>query len=334
MNSTGYTKILTTIIDDLVQQQKTTCGFLSFLAPVFGAIGSALGIGGTAAAAGSTALAGTIGGKLLTSLAPVALQGFLGNKQAKSARAAALHDGATQFSRLRSSAEAGGFNPLTALMGGGLNAFSGLPSGVAPLISPTSMANFAKDVSSILTGEDQRESNRQDVADEMARIQLDQLKAGGSGAIVRATVSDPTIGAVRGANPKITNPADSSWFDSAYSPELTTIDAPTTVLRDDGLSSANPDAPVEAEGDLWSWARNGTLLPNLGEIYLRNTMTQGQRRRVSNTIDVFENAYDGITNPPERGEKTGGKAFPRPDSFDFFLGATSGQPVNAPLTLN
>jgi len=332
MNSIGFMKIGTTIIEDLVQQQKTTCGFLNFLAPVFGAIGSALGIGGTAAAAGTAAT--SLGGSLLTALAPVALQGFIGNKQAKSARAAALQDGATQFSRLRSSAEAGGFNPLTALMGGGLNAFSGLPSGVAPLISPTSMANFAKDVSSILTGEDQRARDRQDVADEMARIQLDQLKAGGAGPIVRATVSDPTIGAVRGANPKITNPSDASWFDSAYAPEAPAIDDPTTVMRTDGMTSANPDAPVEFEGDIWSWARDGTMLPNLAEIYMRNTMTQGQRSRARATADGIENVIDNITTLPKKGEKTGGKAFPRPDDFDFFLGATAGQPVYAPLSLN
>jgi hypothetical protein len=41
-------------------------------------------------------------------------------------------------------------------------------------------------------------------------------------------------------------------------------------MRADGLTSANPDAPPELEGDAWTWAREGTLFKNLGRVYRRN----------------------------------------------------------------
>lgn len=49
------------------------------------------------------------------------------------------------------------------------------------------------------------------------------------------------------------------------------VEESTMVMQSDGMTSSNPDNPVEMEADLWTWWRDGTFFPNTNETLRRNT---------------------------------------------------------------
>lgn len=75
----------------------------------------------------------------------------------------------------------------------------------------------------------------------------------------------------------------------------------TLVRRSDNLTGANPEAPAEFETDVWTWFREGTAIPNLWEVYQRNTMTQKQRDRVAR---IRKSASDWWNKPAPPRRKT------------------------------
>lgn len=99
---------------------------------------------------------------------------------AKKERKRALGDSALQFARLRDAAVTGGFNPLTALVATGGQGFQRFPTGVPPLASAPLLSGTVNSFLDELTGERLRRDNAQAVQDELARIELEQLKAGGA----------------------------------------------------------------------------------------------------------------------------------------------------------
>ncbi|AXH74965.1 MAG: DNA pilot protein [Microviridae sp.] len=113
-----------------------------------------------------------VGGKLLG--------GLFGNRSAKKAaakqRAQALEDERLKFTRLRESAELGGFNPLTALAGGGLSGLSGLPSSAPPLASTEMLSGALSDITDEFTGVASQQRARDQLELELAKIKVDQAK--------------------------------------------------------------------------------------------------------------------------------------------------------------
>jgi len=110
------------------------------------------------------------------------LSGIFGRKSEKRAaaraRAQQLEDGRQQFVRLRESAELGGFNPLTALMGGGLGGVTGLSSGtISPLASIEMISNGIQDVGFQFTDRAAIEAQKARAELDLAKIQMDNLKA-------------------------------------------------------------------------------------------------------------------------------------------------------------
>lgn len=88
-------------------------------------------------------------------------------------------------------------------------------------------------------------------------------------------------------------------------PEM--LPEPTTVMRDDGLEGANPDAPPELETDLWDQARQGSIVPFGWEIWKRNTMTDWQRQNWEKTkkaaekkAENFKEGYKDIFERPRK----------------------------------
>lgn len=109
------------------------------------------------------------------------LGGIFGRKAEKRAaarnRANEIEDARLKFTRLRESAELGGFNPLTALetTGGAGFAFSG--GNVAPLASIAMITNGIREASKAFTGEAAQEQRRYDLETDLAKVRLDQVKA-------------------------------------------------------------------------------------------------------------------------------------------------------------
>ena len=142
---------------------------------------------------------------------------------------------------------------------------------------------------------------------EMDRERLDSLIKTATlrpnvGGVYAQTVRTPSIkktGAPLQGDTPMGGPAKYGPFQptSPYAPDASPFEEPTKVMRDDGLTSANPDAPPEFEGDLWTWVREGTALPNMWEVYKRNTMTQKQRQRVDTTKRKAKEAYKEWTAP-------------------------------------
>lgn len=177
--------------------------------------------------------------------------------------------------QMRKRAEAAGFNPL--LWAGQGN--------VTANIRPNNFMGAAIANAGLAASEWQSEKKRFDLEKtrlEMDREKLDHLietttirpKVGGlySGNVsipknsTRPTVGGGVAAAAQAAKSPMFNPE--TPFNTSETPLLAD---PSKVMRDDGMTAANPDSPPEFEGDVWSWAREGTLIPNLGEIWNRNT---------------------------------------------------------------
>lgn len=109
------------------------------------------------------------------------IAGLFGKKSAKRAaereRRRALEDERQKFVRLREAAELGGFNPLTALAGGGLGGLSGLPSGTAPLASADVIMGGLLDLGREFSGEAAQQRARDKVAADLNAVRLEQARA-------------------------------------------------------------------------------------------------------------------------------------------------------------
>lgn len=123
---------------------------------------------------------------------------------------------------------------------------------------------------------------------EKSRLQMDRQKLDKllqqatirpkSGGIYSGNIKSPSMGGV-GAPATVAAPMLNGGSRERFGPPLQTIADPTGVMRDDGLPSANPDAPAEFEADIWERARKGEILPFGWELYKRNTMTDRQYQR-------------------------------------------------------
>lgn len=110
------------------------------------------------------------------------LSGIFGRKSAKKAAARernqALEDDALRFVRTREAAEEAGFNPLTALQLGGTGLGGNMPSGgLAPLTAATFTQNTIEGVMSEISGEASLQRERDRLAVDLARVQLDNARA-------------------------------------------------------------------------------------------------------------------------------------------------------------
>ena len=85
------------------------------------------------------------------------------------------------------------------------------------------------------------------------------------------------------------------------------LETPTTVIRDDGLQAANPDAPVEFETDAWTAARNGELPSFAWELYKRNTMTDKQRANVKKAKGWVKEQWDSWGEPEPKSKRPKGR---------------------------
>lgn len=102
------------------------------------------------------------------------------------ARKNQLEDAALMYERTRDSAERGGFNPLTAVLTGGANSqivgggssFVPVSGGQhAPLASIGMITQGLKDIGSVWSGEAAQAQKRYDLEMDLAKIQLDNVKA-------------------------------------------------------------------------------------------------------------------------------------------------------------
>jgi hypothetical protein len=195
-----------------------------------------------------------------------------------------------RFRGIRKQAERAGFNPLTALRatGGGTVGYTG---GQAPQLGSNAFIGDA--IGNVIATAFNRPQIMADAAAEEIKLQtmkeelaaLQRANAAPAGqsfgysipqvvdSVGNETVSGPTLGrpGTHGASAN-----------------------PTLNMRTDGLTGVNNEDPVEVDGDLWAWAREGSLLPNVWEVYKRNTMTDWQRQNVET---VKEWAGDIFTAP-------------------------------------
>lgn len=153
---------------------------------------------------------------------------------AKVARENSINDIIDALPRMRKSAEAAGFNPLSALQNGAANSLgvhSGVPASVAPLASTRVAQNNVQDVfSDIGRFFDQRKAEKSAKA-ELEAIYKETAAAGGASGIVGRTtraVSTPgavtmprptNVASVNTKKPRITAPGDFGQTPNMLSPE-------------------------------------------------------------------------------------------------------------------
>lgn len=276
-----------------------------FLAPLLGALGSA---GTAAAVSGAASLVG----------------GALSRRDAK--KATREQNAYNDPAQIRARAEAAGFNPL---LWAGQGNIQGQPR--ASGFMGNAIANAGLAVAEGMT--EQKRLDLEKTKLKMDRERLDKLietqtirpKVGGVYAQNVQTRSIKKTGAplMTGTPNTSTRPPVIPTYDHPEKPEL--LSDPTTVMRDDGLPSANPDAPAEMEADLWDAARDGTLI-NFGlEIYKRNTMSPWQRQNWENTKkkakETIDNTKETYKDIFERPRKKGAK-LPKVD-FPSYLPSIS-----------
>lgn len=220
-----------------------------------------------------------------------------------------------QFGRLRKKALKAGFNPLTALKyaGGGAGSSS---FGAPELTLPERLSSAMADLSGALSDIKDRKAKEAYDALRMQqmRVEIDQVQKANNRKLrpVDQGYSVPnaiTTTKQTHQKPMVVKPKSRLSFPSHIGDTQILLNgspfekAPVLVGRDDGLTGANPDAPPTPEEDLWGWARDGTLAPNLWEMYKRNTMTDAQRKRVdrlkSGVSSGFSRALDWANSVPD-----------------------------------
>ena len=228
-----------------------------------------------------------IGGALINGVGSL-LGGLLGSKKVSSRQASrgAIY-GQAEGARL--AAEKLGFNPLTLLAAssavGGYD--SANPMGAA-------LADAAGALAEGVTAKAEREDELAKAREENAKLRERLTQSTIRPRVPGVFGSEPVRAAVGAEVVRVVNAAGMGA--AAVSPPTPVLAAPTMVMRDDGLPAANPDAPAEAETDLWSAARRGTIIPFVQEIVRRNGFPA--------TLDEFHargtawmNGLDGHQNP-------------------------------------
>lgn len=260
-------------------------------------------------------------GALAGAVLPSIIGGVSKKNSEKRQNEANVENTLLQLPRLRQSAEDAGFNPLTALMATGGQGFN-VQTQHAPLASAEVIQNTVQDVGNVLSGEWSREKKRQEVVDDLNKINRDRAtKADNTiGKTLAVGVRTPLphrrsgmIGGGAGAVTMRPEPLQATSISTTpnhnfnpstpYGPRVTpTLADPTKVMRDDGMTAANPDNPAEAEADWWTWAREGTFFQNVGEVWDRNV---GERSRLlPKTIQsVKDTRAERAKEAEERDEK-------------------------------
>lgn len=214
--------------------------------------------------------------------------------------------------------EAAGFNPTLAFTGNGAGTIA--PS-VGQSATASSLIAAALDRNSdekIAKAQLEQENRRLEMMAEELALKAQPRQAFGRGAIGGGAAANAETG---GTVPPLQGPA---YPGPQQGPAP--ADDPTEILRGDNLTSATGagDGPVEAEGDLWAWARNGTLSRNIDEVLARNfgdfwRMDQNnsdggntlidrwknQRRRANQELDKGRSRRRSITHPVLRGQYPG-----------------------------
>jgi len=194
---------------------------------------------------------------------------------------------------IRARAEEGGFNPLLWAGQGNVQ------------MQPTASGQFGNAIATagLYAADSMKDKQALDI--EKSRLKMDREKLDNllqkntirpkSGGIYSGMSKTPSNGGV-GSPPMATPPIRPD----KYGPNLSTIQDPTGVMRDDGLPSANPDMPAEFEADLWERARKGEILPFGWELYKRNTMSKPQRDRWDKSVTGVKTrlttAKDNVNN--------------------------------------
>jgi hypothetical protein len=223
---------------------------------IFSSIGKALG---KVAGVVGTAFGGPVGG-VLSSAAGSLIDNKLTKDRENSARA--YQDPAA----IRARYEAAGFNPLLAFNGNGAGT-------IAPSVGQSTTASSL--ISAALDRDQDREIATAQLEQENRRLELmaEELALKATPRPVLGNVTGRVGGGVKaaaeagGTVPPLQGPA---YPGPQQGPAP--ADDPTEIMRGDGLTSATSaeDGPVEAEGDLWAWGRNGTLSRNIDEMLARN----------------------------------------------------------------
>lgn len=150
------------------------------------------------------------------------------------------------FKKLRADAEAAGFNALTALGATGA-------AGYERTISEGALSSAAFMGEAVSNGLTSWFNQKNEVANPVPQggqgLQVDAHRS-----LYEAAAYQPPVL----STPSITE----------FGP------LPNGAFDDSGLYRANPDAPPEVEADLWAAARDGQLLPFVGNVALRNLPTE------------------------------------------------------------
>ncbi|MEP3530115.1 MAG: hypothetical protein ABJN39_20240 [Sulfitobacter sp.] len=169
---------------------------------------------------------------LLSSIAGGLLGGIFQKKSEKRQNAYAVENTLKSLPRLRQSAEDAGFNPLTALLAGGGGGFNAGAPNVAPLASASVIQGVVQDASDKFTGEDQEQKARQKVRDDIERLQLERLAAGGAKTITTRTSEANTL-----PNLTASSPAKLGATQTSVAPQTRSVRPPKL--------SKDPAKPVE-----------------------------------------------------------------------------------------
>lgn len=210
--------------------------------------------------------------------------------------------------QMRARMEAAGFNPL---LGPDFAGNQAAPA--ASGMMGTAIANAGLAIADGFSEKKQLELEKTKL--EQDRERLDKLieqqtirpKVGGVYAQNVRTQSIKKTGAplMTGTPNTSTRPPVIPAYDHPENPSV--FEEPTTVMRDDGLPGANPDAPAEMEADLWDAARDGTLINFGWEIYKKNTMSPWQKqnwentkKKAKDTVDNTKETYKDIFKRPRK----------------------------------
>lgn len=213
------------------------------------------------------------------------------------ARSNSMDDQLNGPSRMVSGAHKAGLNPLSLLSASSFNYGAGA-RGPAPLASAATVASVGASIDQQFADRKAEKAKKAEHELELEKRKLEKKSAGGSGGVVQRTVSVPGV-------VQMTTPGNISK-DVSTPPSVMTvapkIATPVLVMRNDGLTSANPEAPVQPEEDTWAWGREGTFLENTDEIVRRNLDGKLAPR-------VIRNPSNPLLDPAERLHKEHVKPF-------------------------
>lgn len=177
---------------------------------------------------------------LFTALVGGALSLFGANKQAKDQKAAEYE----RFPRLRASAEAAGFNPLTALLANGGSGF-GEATGTAPLASAQILRGMVSDVGDHFAQKKSVKAAQDYAHRRVGQINSERASAGRAGAIAARTVRAASQTKV---TPKIGLGGGSPWLAAGHGSEkITPADSAGIFNVSNDLTGGNVSLPGDTE---------------------------------------------------------------------------------------